>query len=58
MPNLMYLTTFADMKTHDERWAAFRAHPDWKTLSAIEEYKNTVSNSVKLLLRPADYSDF
>ncbi len=58
MPNLMYLTTFADMPTHDERWAAFRAHPDWKTLSAIEEYKNTVSRSVKLLLRPADYSDF
>jgi len=58
MPNLMYLTTFADMKTHDERWATFRAHPEWKTLSAIEEYKNTVSNSVKLLLRPTDYSDF
>jgi hypothetical protein len=54
----MYLTTFADMKIHDERWAAFRAHPEWKALSAIEEYKNTVSNSVKLLLHPTDYSDF
>jgi hypothetical protein len=58
MPNLMYLTTFADMPTHDERWATFRAHPEWKTLSAIEEYKNTVSRSVKLLLHPTDYSDF
>lgn len=58
MPNLMYLTTFADMPTHDERWATFRAHPEWKTLSTIEEYKNTVSRSVKLLLHPTDYSDF
>jgi len=58
MPNLMYLTTFADMSTHDERWATFRAHPEWKALSAKPEYQNTVSKSVKLLLRPTDYSDF
>lgn len=58
MPNLMYLTTFANAEIHADRWATFRAHPEWKALSSIEEYKNTVSNSVKLLLRPADYSDF
>lgn len=58
MPNLMYLTTFADMPTHDDRWNAFRNHPDWKTLSALPEYKNTVSKSVKVLLHPTDYSDF
>ncbi len=58
MPNLMYLTTFADMPAHDAHWDAFRAHPDWKKLSAIEEYKNTVSNSVKILMHPTDYSDF
>lgn len=58
MPNLMYLTTFADMTAHDEHWAAFRAHPEWKALSALSEYQNTVSKSVKLLLHPTDYSDF
>jgi GNAT superfamily N-acetyltransferase len=58
MPNLMYLTTFADMPTHDEHWATFRAHPEWKALSALPEYQNTVSKSVKLLLHPTDYSDF
>lgn len=58
MPNLMYLTTFADMPAHDAHWDAFRAHPDWKTLSALPEYKNTVSKSVKYLLHPTDYSDF
>lgn len=58
MPNLMYLTTFADMATHDARWDAFRNHPDWKKLSALGEYKNTVSKNVKILLYPTDYSDF
>lgn len=58
MPNLMYLTTFANMTIHDERWATFRAHPDWKTLSALPEYQNTVSKSIRLLLHPTDYSDF
>lgn len=58
MPNLMYLTTFADMPAHDAHWNAFRVHPDWKKLSGLEEYKHTVSKSVILLLYPTDYSDF
>jgi hypothetical protein len=58
MPNLMYMTTFADMPSHDEHWKSFRVHPDWKKLSALEEYKNTVSRSVITLLHPTDYSDF
>jgi hypothetical protein len=57
MPNLMYMTTFKDMKSHDEHWDAFRAHPDWKKLSGMEEYKHTVSHSDKYLMHPTDYSD-
>lgn len=57
MPNLMYLTTFADMTAHNAHWDAFRNHPDWKKLSAIPEYQHTVSNSVIMLLYPTDYSD-
>ena len=57
MPNLMYLTTFADMAAHDAHWNAFRDHPEWKKLSALSEYQHTVSKSVKLLLYPTDYSD-
>ena len=58
MPNLMYLTTFKDMAAHDAHWDAFRSHPDWKKLSALDEYKHTVSKTVKILLFPTDYSDF
>jgi hypothetical protein len=58
MPNLMYMTTFADMASRTAHWDSFRIHPEWKRLSGLPEYKNTVSKSVILFLRPADYSDF
>ena len=58
MPNLMYLTTFSDMASHNAHWDAFRKHPDWKKLSALDEYKHTVSRSVIRLLYPTEYSDF
>ena len=57
MPNLMYMTTFSDMKSHDEHWNSFRTHPDWKVLSGMEKYKNTVSKSQIWLLHPTDYSE-
>lgn len=57
-PNLMYMTTFKDMVTHDEKWQAFRNSPGWKQLSGLEEYKNTVSKPNPYLLHPASYSDF
>ncbi len=58
MPNLMYMTTFADMASRTAHWDAFKASPVWKKLSGLPEYKNTVSKSVILFLHPADYSDF
>ncbi len=58
MPNLMYMTTFSDMKSHDEQWKAFGATDEWKKLSGMEEYKNTVSKAKPYLLHPTDYSDF
>lgn len=58
MPNLMYMTTFTDMKSHDEHWKAFGATDEWKRLSTMEEYKNTVSKVSSYLLHPTSYSDF
>jgi hypothetical protein len=57
MPNLMYMTTFADMDAHDAHWKTFVASPEWKKLSAMPEYQHTVSKAVKILLHPAGYSD-
>jgi len=58
MPNLMYMTTFADMPAHDAHWKAFVNHPEWKKLSSLPEYQHTVSRIIKILLSPTDYSDF
>jgi hypothetical protein len=57
-PNLMYMITFQDMATHDTKWKEFSASPEWKRLSGLEEYKNTVSKASPYLLHPASYSDF
>lgn len=59
MPNLMYMTTFENMESHDAHWASFQNSPDWKTLKGMEEYQNTTSKVTPfMLLSPADYSDF
>jgi hypothetical protein len=58
MPRLLYMTTYADMKSHDEKWAAFRVHPEWKRISGLEEYKNSTSKTKAFLLHPTSYSDF
>ena len=57
MPNLMYLTTFENEASQEEHWNAFRTSPDWRSLKADEQYRNTVSKSEKFYLHPTDYSD-
>ena len=57
MPNLMYMTTFSDMASHDAHWSTFGKHPDWVKLKAVPEYLNTVSKAVKVLLHPTAYSE-
>lgn len=58
MPNLMYLTTFADKASQEAHWKTFVDHPEWKKMAAIKEYENTVSHADIILLHPTDYSDF
>jgi hypothetical protein len=57
-PRLMYMTTYSDMKSQKEHWAAFSAHAGWKALRAKEEYANTVIKPKPYLLHPTEYSDF
>lgn len=57
MPNLMYMTSYENMDSNKKHWDAFRDHPDWKRLSGMEEYKNTVSHIDKYMLHPTEYSD-
>jgi hypothetical protein len=57
MPNLMYMTSYENMQSNEDHWKLFRDHPDWKKLSGMEEYKNTVSHIDKWMCNPTDYSD-
>ncbi|MCX5646874.1 MAG: NIPSNAP family protein [Phycisphaerae bacterium] len=56
LPNLNYMLAFKDMVDRDQRWQVFRDSPDWKKLSADPAYKDTVSNTTDLILKPTDYS--
>ncbi len=57
MPNLMYMTSFDNMTTHDAHWKAFVDDPQWKKLSTMPEYQHNVSHIDIYLLHPTDYSD-
>ena len=57
MPNLMYLTTYANKAAREDHWKVFKANPKWKELSAMAEYQKNVSHSDILFLQPTDYSD-
>jgi len=57
MPDLMYMPAFSDTTARRVHWDAFRNHPEWKELSGMEKYKNTVSHITTYLLHPTDYSD-
>jgi len=58
MPNLMYMTTFENMASHDQHWKSFVDDDYWKKLSAMPEYQHNVSHSDIVLMHPADYSDY
>lgn len=58
MPNLMYMTTFANQESRDAHWKLFVDSPTWKHLSALPEYQNNVSLNQQTFLYPTDYSDY
>jgi hypothetical protein len=57
MPNLMYMTSFESMQEREAHWNSFRNDPDWKTMSSLPQYKNTVSRSEVILMKATSYSE-
>lgn len=57
MPNLIYMTSFENIQSRNEHWKTFGADPEWKKLSALPEYQNTVSKADIILLHPTAYSE-
>lgn len=56
MPCLTYLLGFQDMKERDDNWEKFGPHPEWQRIVKLEEYANTVSNIIRIYLKPLSYS--
>jgi hypothetical protein len=53
LPNLTYMLSFPNEQDQKKAWDTFRSDPEWKRLSAAEEYKDAVSNVTNLILRPS-----
>jgi len=58
MPNLMYMTTFPSRPVRDSLWKEFGDAPEWKALTAQEQYDNTVSRADIYFLEPTQYSAY
>jgi hypothetical protein len=57
MPNLVYMTSFNNQAERDAKWKVFSADPEWKTLSSMPKYLNTVSHADIILMHATTYSD-
>lgn len=56
MPCLTYMLAFKDKEEHNEAWSKFGQHPDWKRISSMEEFSNTVSDITRVFLKSLPYS--
>ena len=56
LPCLTYMLVFKDVAERDANWDKFIAHPDWKKMSGMPEYANTVSQVNRTFLVPTEYS--
>lgn len=55
-PNLIYMLSSSDETSHKQHWKDFLAHPEWKRIKVLAEYKDTVSKIQKWMLEPTSYS--
>jgi len=56
LPQLTYMLTFRDMEERDANWKKFIDHPEWKRVSGLPKYANSVSNIHRVFLEPTPYS--
>lgn len=58
MPNLVYMTRFNNRDEREAHWKQFGNDPDWKKMSSLPIYANTVSKHEVVLLKAAKCSEF
>jgi len=56
MPNLTYMITAPTMEAHKQNWKSFGEDPEWKKLSSLPEYADTVTKITSIFLEPTSFS--
>jgi len=56
LPNLTYMLSADTQALHKEHWEAFLRHSEWKRMSKLPQYKDTVSEITSVLLIPTEAS--
>ncbi len=56
IPNLTYMITFDSEEAQKAAWKAFITSPEWKKMSRLPFYKDTVSGITNLILLPTEAS--
>ena len=56
MPSLTYMLAFESMEERNANWKKFSADPNWKRISKLDKYSNTVSDIKRTFLIPLNYS--
>ncbi|MEZ5072482.1 MAG: NIPSNAP family protein [Bacteroidales bacterium] len=56
VPHLAYMLSAPNREAHESHWGFFGAHPEWKRMSSMEKYKDTVSKITNYFLVPTAYS--
>ena len=56
MPALTYMLAFESMEERNINWEKFSKNSEWKRVSILKEYSNTVSDIKRVFLKPLEYS--
>ena len=58
MPNLTYMVTFDDMEAHGKHWQSFGGDAEWKVISKVPEYADSllVSKITATFIKPTAFS--
>jgi hypothetical protein len=56
MPALTYMLAFESMEERNINWEKFSKNSEWKRVSILKKYSNTVSDIKRVFLKPLEYS--
>ncbi|WP_224491539.1 NIPSNAP family protein [Robertkochia flava] len=56
MPCLTYMLASKDKEANAKGWSAFIEHPEWKRITEIEEYANSMNDITRVFLKRLPYS--